>query len=108
MTEMQSEAESEAEHLGSCPQTAAECGWLVDRSAGMTSTWSEHLAWVDDTELAALMRQREDTGRPLVDAEFVKEIGDLVSRDLLPQKRGPIDRSIHISLGRKPVVSCLL
>ena len=40
MTEMQSEAESEAEHLGSCPQTAAECDWLVDLAAGMTSTWS--------------------------------------------------------------------
>jgi putative transposase len=89
MTEMQSEAESEAEHLGSCPQTAAECDWLIERSAGMTSTWSEHLAWVDDTEFAVLMRQRENTGRPLGDADFVKEIGRELSRDLLPKKPGP-------------------
>ena len=52
-------------------------------------TWSEHLAWVDDTEFAVLMRQREGTGRPLGDREFLKQMGELISRDLLPQKRGP-------------------
>jgi len=67
----------------------AESEWLVDRSAGMTSTWSEHLAWIDDTEFALLMRQRESTGRPLGDTEFLKQMGELISRDLLPQKRGP-------------------
>ena len=67
----------------------AECDWLVDRAAGMTSSWSEHLAWRDDTELSLLMRQRASTGRPLGDADFVKEIGQLLSRDLLPKKRGP-------------------
>ena len=80
---------SEAEHLGSCPQTAGECDWLIDRTAGMTSTWSEHLAWGDDTELAVLMRQRANTGRPLGDADFVKQIGRQLSRDLLPKKPGP-------------------
>ena len=35
------------------------------------------------------MRQRENTGRPLGDTDFLKEIGQLLSRDLLPQKRGP-------------------
>jgi len=35
------------------------------------------------------MRQRESTGRPLGDKSFVKMIGDLVSRDLLPKKPGP-------------------
>jgi len=39
MTQMQSEAESEAEHLGSCPQTAAECDWLVDRASAMNVSW---------------------------------------------------------------------
>ena len=82
MTEMQSEAESEAEHLGSCPQTAVECDWLIDRVAGMTSTWSEHLAWIDDTELAGLMRLGESTGRPLGDTEFLKQVGEQISRDL--------------------------
>ena len=80
---------SAAVHCGGDGDSLAEREWLIDRSAGMTSTWSEHLARVDDTELAALMRQRENTGRPLGDAEFVKEVGDLISRDLLPQKRGP-------------------
>jgi len=55
----------------------------------MTSTWSEHLAWRDDTELSRLMRRLEHTGRPLGDADFVKQIGQLLSRDLLPKKRGP-------------------
>ena len=35
------------------------------------------------------MRRLENTGRPLGDAEFVKEIGQLLSRDLLPKKSGP-------------------
>jgi hypothetical protein len=55
----------------------------------MTSTWSEHLAWRDDTEFSKLMRQRENTGRPLGDTDFVKLMGRLISRDLLPKKRGP-------------------
>ena len=85
---------SAAAHCAACDggdmtQTAAECDWLVDRAAGMTSTWSEHLAWRDDTELSQLMRRLENTGRPLGDADFVKQIGQLVSRDLLPKKRGP-------------------
>ena len=50
---------------------------------------SEHLAWRDDTELSQLIRRFENTGRPLGDADFVKEIGQLLSRDLLPKKRGP-------------------
>ena len=70
-------------------QTVAECGWLIDRTAGMTSAWSEHLARQDDAELTALIRQGESTGRPLGDEEFIKQIGQLVSRDLQPKKRGP-------------------
>ena len=50
---------------------------------------SEHLAWIDDTEFSLLMRQRENTGRPLGDTDFLKQMGELISRDLLPQKRGP-------------------
>jgi hypothetical protein len=46
-------------------------------------------ARVDDTEFAVLMRQGENTGRPLGDADFVQEIGRELSRDLLPRKRGP-------------------
>jgi len=89
MTQMQ----SEAPHLGSCTQTEqteiAECDWLVDRAAGMSVSWSEHLAWLDDTEFSKLMHRLENTGRPLGDEEFVREIGLLLSRDLMPKKRGP-------------------
>ena len=67
----------------------AECDWLVDRVAGMNVTWAEHLAWLDDTEFSKLMRRLENTGRPLGDEEFVKEIGLQLSRDLMPKKRGP-------------------
>ena len=81
---------SEAKDSGSCTQTdIAESGWLRDRTGGMSFTWSEHLSWADEAELAALMRQRESTGRPLGDKSFVKTIGDLISRDLLPKKPGP-------------------
>ena len=85
---------SAAAHCAACDggdmtQTVAECDWLVDRAAGMTSTWSEHLAWRDDTELSRLMRRLENTGRPLGDADFVTQIGQMLSRDLLPKKRGP-------------------
>ncbi len=73
-------------HLHSFGLSKAERDWLIERSAGMTPTWSEHLAWVDDTEFAVLMRQRENTGRPLGDADFVKEIGRELSRDQLPKK----------------------
>jgi putative transposase len=85
---------SAAAHCAACdggemPPAVAECDWLVDRAAGMTRSWSEHLAWRDDTELSQLMRRLENTGRPLGDTEFVKEIAQLLSRDLMPKKRGP-------------------
>jgi len=81
---------SAAAHCGADGDSLAERKWLIERTAGMISTWSEHLAWRrDDTELAVQMRKRESTGRPLGDSDFVKEIGELLSRDLLPKKRGP-------------------
>jgi putative transposase len=80
---------SAAAHCGAEGDCPAEREWLIDRTAGMTSTWSEHLAWRDDTELSRLMRQRENTGRPLGDTDFVKLMGNLLSRDLLPKKPGP-------------------
>ena len=38
------------------------------------------------------MRHRENTGKPLGDADFVKQMGELISRDLLPKKPGPKGR----------------
>jgi len=80
---------SAAVHCGLDVDSPAECDWLRDRTAGMSVTWSEHLSWADEAELAAMMRQRESTGRPLGDKDFVKMIGDLLSRDILPKKPGP-------------------
>ena len=86
---------SAAAHCGGEVDSPAECDWLRDRTAGMSVTWSEHLSWTDEAELAAMMRQRESTGRPLGDKDFVKMIGDLLSRDILPKKPGP-------KAGKKP------
>ena len=80
---------SAAAHCGAEVDSPAERDWLRDRTAGMSFTWSEHLSWADEAELAAMMRQRESTGRPLGDKNFVKMIGDLISRDILPKKPGP-------------------
>ena len=38
---------------------------------------------------AVAMRQRGNTGRPLGDESFVKRLGQLPARDLLPKNRGP-------------------
>ena len=80
---------SAAAHCGDEGDCLAEREWLTERIAGMTSTWSEHLAWRDDVELSRMMRRRESTGRPLGDTDFVKQMGELISRDLLPKKTGP-------------------
>ena len=67
----------------------AEGDWLTERIAGWICTWQEHLLEPAEAELAIAMRQRENTGRPLGDKPFVKRIGLLLGRDLLPKKRGP-------------------
>jgi len=80
---------SAAVHVGDSDESPAEVEWLAERMAGMIRTWREHLARPSEAELAAAMRLGASTGRPLGDAEFVKEIGQQLSRDLLPKKRGP-------------------
>jgi len=42
----------------------------------------------DDPDLVSEFGKRERTGRPLGDVEFVKRIGRMLGRDLLPRKRG--------------------
>ena len=44
-----------------------------------------HLIVVPETAI----RRRESTGRPLGDEPFVQRLGERLSRDLLPKKRGP-------------------
>ena len=43
----------------------------------------------DEAELAAAMRGRETTGRPLGGEGFLNRVGALLGRDLPPKKRGP-------------------
>ena len=80
---------SAAAHVAGRGDTMAEGDWLAERIAGWTCTWREHLLAPDEAELAAAMRQRENTGRPLGDESFVKNLGALLGRNLLPKKRGP-------------------
>ena len=67
----------------------AEGDWLGEAVAGWVCTWGEYLHDREEAELAAAMRQRENTGRPLGDKPFVERIGQLLTRDLLPKKPGP-------------------
>ncbi len=80
---------SAAGHVAGRGDVVAECQWLAERIAGWDCTWREYLLEPDETDLAVAMRQRENTGRPLGDESFVKRVGALLRRDLLPKKRGP-------------------
>ena len=80
---------SAAAHVAGRGDAVAEGDWLAERIAGWVCTWREHLLAPAEAELATAMRQRENTGRPLGDEPFVKRIGLLLARDLLPKKPGP-------------------
>ena len=80
---------SAAAHGGGRGDAVAEGQWLAERIAGWVCTWREYLLEPDEADLAAAMRQRENTGRPLGDDSFVKRVGALLGRALLPKKRGP-------------------
>jgi hypothetical protein len=43
----------------------------------------------DDLEYVAGLRRHERTGRPLGDESFLRRIGRLLGRDLLPKKPTP-------------------
>ena len=80
---------SAAAHAAGRADAVAESDWLNERIAGWVCTRREHLLEPDEAELAVAMRRRENTGRPLGDETFVKHLGALLGRDLLPKKRGP-------------------
>ena len=80
---------SAAAHVAGRGDAVAEGDWLGERIAGWVCTWREHLLDGDEAELATAMRLRENSGRPLGDGDFVKRLGALLGRDLLPKKRGP-------------------
>ena len=62
--------------------------WLNERIAGWVCTWQEYLLDHDDADLAAKMRRGENTGRLLGNEGFVKIVGKLLGRDLLPKRPG--------------------
>jgi hypothetical protein len=66
----------------------AETDWLRDRTAGWVCTWRDFLLERDETDLATRLRHGETTGRPIGDRPFVKTIGRILGRDLLPKKPG--------------------
>ena len=80
---------SAAAHVAGRGDAVAEGQWLAERIAGWVCTWREYVLEPDEADLGGAMRQRENTGRPLGDESFVKRVGALLSRDLLPKKPGP-------------------
>ena len=66
-----------------------ETDWLTDMIAGWVCTWRKYLRQDEVSPLGETLRRHESTGRPLGDESFVKRVGALLRRDLLPKKRGP-------------------
>ena len=83
---------SAAAHATGKPDGLAESAWLAERTAGWVCSWRDYLRQDDDPELTGALRGRESTGRPLGDESFVRRIGRLLGRDLVPKKRGPVPK----------------
>ena len=64
-------------------------GGLAERITGWACTWREYLLEPEEAEPVVAMRQRENTGRPPGDRDFVQRLGALLGRHLLPKKPGP-------------------
>jgi putative transposase len=80
---------SAAAHVSGKPDALARSDWLAERTAGWVCSWGEFLRASDGRDVAATMRRHESTGRPLGDLEFLKKIGRLLGRDMVPKKPGP-------------------
>ena len=76
-----------------CPQNSrdgvAESDWLTERTKGWVCSWREYLMQDDGRDAAETLRRNESTGRPLGDQVFLKKIGQLLGRELVPKKPGP-------------------
>ena len=79
---------SAACHAGVEASPFVERQWLTDRIGGWACSWGEYLAQNDSVETARLLRSRESTGRPLGDEAFLKTVGQLLGRNVLPKKPG--------------------
>ena len=80
---------SAATHVTGQPDALAESAWLAERTRGWVCSWGDHLGQADAPDLLHSLRRREHTGRPLGDEPFVKKIGHLLGRELIPKKPGP-------------------
>jgi putative transposase len=80
---------SAAAHVSGKADVLAEGAWLAERTAGWVCSWGEYLKQDDGLDVAGALRRHERTGRPLGELPFVKKIGRLLGRDLVPKKPGP-------------------
>ena len=80
---------SAAAHVSGKADLLAQSQWLADRTTGWVCSWGQYLRQNDGRDVAAAMRRHEATGRPLGDVEFLKKVGRLLGRNILPKKRGP-------------------
>jgi REP-associated tyrosine transposase len=79
---------SAADHITGRRGGLAEGEWLGEVLEIAGCTWGEYLREPDQPDLVVELDKRERTGRPLGDVEFVKRIGRMLGRDLLPRKAG--------------------
>jgi len=79
---------SAATHVGDRRDAVAEGEWLTERIAAWVCSWREYLSDPDDEALAAGMRKRENTGRPLGDEDFIRALETSLGRSILPKKGG--------------------
>ena len=79
---------SAAAHCRGRADDICETAWLVERIAGWACSWSQHLAGEDDATMGGRLRLHESTGRPLGEAPFLKRLGDMLGRSLIPRKGG--------------------
>ena len=80
---------SAAAHVAGRRDDVAEGDWLTERTKGWACSWREYLMQDDGRDAAETLRRHESTGRPLGDQAFLKKIGQLLGRDLVPRKPGP-------------------
>ncbi len=65
-----------------------ETDWLTDRTAGWVCPWREYLAEPDEAAIGLQLLKHENTGRPLGEKLFLKRVGALLGRNLVPSKGG--------------------
>jgi len=79
---------SAAGHVLGKADLLAEGEWLREATAGWVCTWGEYLGQMDDATTAQRLRRHENTGRPLGEELFLKRLGGLLGRNLVPGKGG--------------------